>query len=185
MTNTEYLTLLKKNPIGVGCGVLSLVLAAGIYYRGGQVPDVEAELAQRSAEGQRYSANLKNAVQMKEHLDGLVAANAEIDRRLVHVGQSLTNSQFFYKLESDSGVKLGNPTQTTTVAPKAAGKTAFVPVGFSISVQGNLAQLLGFLRRLESGAHYCRVLSVTCTGSPSDPNAPLNLTLSLELLGLP
>ncbi len=185
MTKAELLAFLRKNPIGVGCGVLSLALAGGIYYRGGKVPDAEAELAQKSAEGQRYSANLKNAAQMKEQLDEMVAANTEINRRLIHVGQSLSNSQFFYKAESESGVKLGALTQTTTVAPKAGGKAAFVPVGFSVTVQGSLAQLLDFLRRLESGAHYCRVLSVTCSGSSSDHNAPLSLALNLELLGLP
>ena len=185
MTNAELLALLKKNPIGVGCGVLSLLLAGGIYYRGGQVPEAEAELAQKSAEGQRYSSNLKNGVGLKEQFDELVAANTEIDRRLIHLGQSLSNSQFFYKLESESGVKLGVLTQTTAVAPKASGKVAFIPVGFAVTLQGSLTQLLDFLRRLESGAHYCRVLNVTCSGSPSDHNAPLNLTLNLELLGLP
>jgi hypothetical protein len=185
MTNADVLAFIKKNPIGVGCGVLSLALAAGIYYRGGQVPDAEAALADKSAEGRRYSANLKNAAQMKEQLEAIVAANAEIDRRLVHVSESLSNSQFFYKAESESGVKLGVLTQTTTVAPKAAGKTPFVPVGFTVTVQGNLAQELKFLRILESGAHYCRVLSASCSGSPTDHNAPLNLSLTIELLGLP
>lgn len=185
MTNADLLALLKKNPIGVGCGVLSLVLAAGIYYRGGQVPEAEAALTQKSAEGERYSANLKNAAQMKEQLDALVAANTEIARRLAHVGQSLSNSQYFYKLESESGVKLAALTQTTTVAPKAGGKAAFIPVGFGVTVQGSLAQLLDFLRRLESGARYCRVLNVSCSGSSGDHNAPLTLSLNLELLGLP
>jgi len=185
MTKADLLAFVKKNPIGVGCGVLSLALAGGIYYRGGQVPDAEAELAQKSAEGRRYSANLKNAAQMKEQLEALVAANTEVDHRLVHVGQSLSNSQFFYKAETESGVKLGVLTQTTTVAPKASGKTPFVPVGFTVTVQGNLTQVLNFLRLLESGARYCRVLSASCSGSSSDHNAPLNLSLTLELLGLP
>ncbi len=185
MSNAELLALVKKNPIGVGCGVLSLLLAGAIYYRSGQVPDAEDAVTQKTAEAQRYSANLKNGVGLKEQLDELTEANKEIDRRLVHVGQSLNNSQFFYKIESESGVKEAVLAQTTTVAPKPAPKATFIPVGFSVTEQGNLGQLLDFLRRLESGAHYCRVMSVTCSGVSGDHNAPLTLTLSLELLGLP
>lgn len=185
MTNAEMMTVLKKNPIGVGCGVLALLLAGGIYYRGGEVPESEEALAQKSAEGERYAANLKNAVGLKEQLDDMVAANTEIDRRLVHLSQSLPNSQFFYTLQSESGVKLAVMNQTTNSAPKANAKSAFIPVGFSVTVQGNLAQLLDFLRRLESNAHYCRVLNVALSGSSNDHSGSLTLALNLELLGLP
>jgi hypothetical protein len=182
MTGADITALIKKHPIGIGCGVLSLLLAAGIYYRSGEGPDAEDKLTQMTDEGERYAANLKNATQLKEQFEALVVANKEIDRRLFHAGQNLTNYQYFYQLQSESGVKLTVLNQNTAAAVKPSGKNAFTPIGFSVTVQGSLAQLLDFLRRLESGAHYCRVLTATCASSPT---GSLTLTLSLEVLGLP
>ena len=186
MTNAELLAFVKKNPISIGCGVLSLLLAGGIYYRSGDMPDAETALTQKVGEAERYEANLKNASQLKEQLEAMVDASKEVDRRLIRVGQSLTNYQYFYKLESETGAKL-TVDQTTKTAPKALGKAGFVPIGFNVTVQGNLAQVLDFLRRLESGAHYCRVLSANCstTGVGATPGAVLNLNVNLEMLGLP
>ena len=181
MTTADLMTVVKKHPVGIGCGLLSLLLAVGIYYRGGQVPDAEDQLTQMAAEGEKYAANLKNAAQLKEQLESLVTANKEIDRRLIHAAP-LTNYQYFYQLESESGVKLIVLNQTTTVVTKPSGKNAFTTIAFSISAQGTLAQQLNFLRRLESGAHYCRVLTATCVTSP---NNLLTLSLSIEVLGLP
>lgn len=184
MSNAELFAFIKKNPISIGCGVLSLLLAVGIYYRSGLLPDAEADLTQKSSEAERYDANLKNAVQLKEQLDALVTASKEIDRRVVHAGQKLSNDQYFYKLESESGAKLTTLSQSTLATARPAAKATFMPVGFSVTVQGSLAQLLDFLRRLESGAHYCRVMSASCGGGGNGATT-LTLNLSVEILGLP
>jgi len=184
MTTPELVALLKKNPLSVGCAVLCVLVGAAIYYRSGEVPDAQAALDQKSAEAERLGANVSNGKLLKEQFDMLAAANKEIDRRLLHVGQTLSNYQYFYKLESETGVKLSTLNQTTGATVKQVGKAAFVPIGFTVTAQGNLSQLLTFLRRLESGEHYGRVLSATCGGANSG-SSQLNLTVNLELLGLP
>lgn len=184
MTNAELLAFVRKNPIGIGSGALALVLAGAIYYRSGQVPESEAELAQKSAEGERYAANLKYATQLQEHYDALVAANKAIDARIVRASQFGKNLQYFYKLESETGVKLTTDPRISPPAAKKDPKAAYVSIPCNLSVQGTLPQLLGFLRRLENGTHYCRVLNVSLVPAP-DRNAPLSLSLNLELLGLP
>ena len=184
MNTAELLAFIKKNPISVGCGLLCVLLGAGIYFRSSEIPDAEAALAQKSAEAARYAANIKNAAQLKEQLDALVAASKEIDSRIVRAGQLGVNSQYFYKLENESGAKLIDFRQGSLVTVKGA-KTIFNPIGFTVSMQGNLAQLVDFLHRLESGAHYCRVLSATCGTTGTGRSGLLTLTLSLEFLGLP
>ncbi len=184
MTGAELLSFVKKNPISIGCGVLSLLLGGGIYYRSGEVPDAEADVAQKTTESERYAANVKDSVQLKEQLEALVTANKEIEHRLLHAGQSLANYQYFYKLESETGTKLTVLNQGTggTKNPKAA----FQVVAFNVTVQGSLPQLIDFLHRLESGAHYCRVLAAACNGgSAGDRNAPVTLVLTIEVLGQP
>lgn len=183
MTNQELGVFIKRNPLTVGCGLLSLLLLVGIYFRKALIPEAEAELAQKSAEGERHAANIRNSDQLKEQYAELVAANKEVDARAVRVSQVGTNIQFFYKLESETGVKLGDPSQTTRVAVK--GKTVFLPVTFTVSAQGDMSQLLHFLRMLENGTRYCRVMSAAISQSVINRSAALSLTLNLELLGYP
>ena len=184
MSNQELLALLKKHPVSVGCVVLSLALGAGIYFRGGELPAAEEELVQKSAEAGRLAANVKHAVQLKEQLEALVLANKEIERRLVRANQIAINYQYFYKLEAETGTKV--TIQQSPVSPAKGGvKAAFVAVPFAATVQGGYPQLLDFLLRLESQAHYCRVTSATCSVPITDRKAPMSLSLNLELLGLP
>jgi hypothetical protein len=182
MTNEELLAVVKKHPVAVGSGVLSLILAVAIYFRSDAIPAATQELEAKSTEADRYAANLKNAARLKEQLDALVAANKEVDSRLVRISAQGTNSQFFYKLESESGVRLLNFQQTTQTGAKSG---SFVPVGFTVTAQGDLSQLLSFLNMLESGAHYARVMNASCTLTGPKRDAPLTLTLTLELLGQP
>lgn len=186
MTNEELFALLKKNPISVGCAVISLALAGGIYFRSGEVPAATEELTKKSDEGSRLAANLQNAAQLKEQVDALAACEKELDARLVHASQQLTNYQYFYKLESETGAKMTVISQSPIPAPpKNAPKTNYSGVPFTITVQGTLPQMVDYLRRLEDGTRYCRVMSVT-TGVPvTDRGSPVTLALNLELLGLP
>lgn len=183
MTNEQAIAVIKKNPISFGCGVLCVALGLALYFRGGSLAEAEALLAEKSAEGERYAANIKYGAQLKEQLDEVTAANKEIAARVIRVGQLATNQQFFYKAESESGVKLSDYRQQTLTAPK--GKTAFTPVAFTVSAQGDFKQLLDFMLILESGAHYSRVMSAAVSGSAVNRAAPLSLTLNLELLGVP
>ena len=184
MSNQELLAFVRKNPIGIGCGVLALALGGAIFYRSDAVPEKEAELVQKSGEGERYAANLKNANQLQEHYDALVAANKAIDARIVRASQFGKNLQYFYKLESETGVKLVADPRIAPPAAKKDPKAAFISIPCNLSVQGNLPQLLSFLRRLENGTHYCRVNSLAL-GAGTDRNTALSLSINLELLGLP
>lgn len=183
MSNAELAAFVKKNPISIGSGVLSLLLAGAIYFFSGQVPEAETELGTKQAEGEKHAANLTNEKQLKEHYDALVAANKEIEHRLMRGSQTFANQQYFFKLEGETGTKLTayNPGPVGPPKPKAA----FTSVPFGVTVQGTLPQLLDFLHRIESGEHYCRVLTFQLSGSGADKNAALNLALNLELLGLP
>ncbi len=184
MTNEEALTLIRKNPISLGCGALSLLLAIGSYLRMEALPDAEAELTQKSAASERIALNIKHAAQLKEQAESMVAANAAIDKRVIRASQLGNNTQYFYQLESATGVKILDLRQTTATVAKPA-KGTYAPVSFAVTVQGSFPQILGFLRQLEGGAHYSRVLTATCSTNAAARASPLTLALTLELLGLP
>jgi len=102
----------------------------------------------------------------------------------VRASQFGKNLQYFYKLEGDTGVKLVTDPRIAPPLAKKDPQAAYVSIPCNLSVQGNLPQLLAFLRGLESGTHFARVQNVALTSS-ADRNAPLSLSLNLELLGLP
>lgn len=192
MTNQEAIAAIKKNPISFGCGALSLVLAVALYLRDEEIPGAEAELALRSADRDRIKLNLKYSAQLTEQLEALTTSVKEIESRLIRPSQLGANTQYFYKLEKDTGVKIVDLRQanTPTAASNPGGpvaaraqKVVFVPVQFSVSVQGTMPQILGFLRQLENGSHYCRVLTASFSGNAASRGPVLTLGLSLELLG--
>jgi hypothetical protein len=185
MTNEAIFAWVKKNPIGVGCAVLSLALAGGIYFRSGEVPAATEELTKKSDEGGRLAANLQNSAQLKEQVDTLTACEKELESRLIRASQTLTNYEYFYKLESETGTKMTISQGAAGSLSKGAAKALYGGVPFTISVQGSWNQTIDYLRRLENGPRYCRVLSVTCGVPPSDRASPITLNLSLELLGQP
>jgi len=186
MTNEELFALVKKNPIGVGCAVLSLALGAGIYFRADEVPAATEELTKKADEGGRLAANLQNAAQLKEQVETLTACEKELESRLIYASQTLPNVQYFYKLQSDTGVKMTvNSQGAVPPAAKNAAKTTFIGVPFTITVQGTMSQMIDYLQRLENGTRYCRVMSVTCGVPVTDRGSAVTLALNLELLGLP
>lgn len=184
MTNQELLALVKKHPIGFGCGALCLVLGVTLYFRSGAIPEAESQLEQKSALAERYRANVTYSAQLQEQLEAVTAANAAINERVIFASQLGVNYGLFQKLIKDTGVVFADFGQTTPAnAPKP--KTAFLPVAFRITVQGELRQLLDFLRAIESGPHYSRVLTANVSGNPTERGGKLTLALTLELLGQP
>lgn len=176
MTTPELLAWLKKNPISVGCAVLSLGLAVAIYFRSDAIAQANAQLDEKTNLAQRYAHNIQNSAQLKEQYEALTAANHGIEARLINSSDIGINQQYFYKLESESGVKLLELRQG-----RAGSSTgSYVPIAFSVSLRGDFTQVMNFLRMLEDGTHYCRVMTASCSGGRT---GPVSLSLNLEILG--
>jgi Tfp pilus assembly protein PilO len=182
-STSSVVTVVKKNPIGVVCGLLTLALAATVYFRSDRGEELQTELDQKSAEASRLALNLKNSAQLKDQLDAIVAAQKQIESRLMRADELPTNRQYFYKLEADTGVKLLDGSLRQSPGSKKDSK-AYLPTTFSVSVQGDYRQILTFLRRLETGSRYCRILTASCN-STAERGPTLVLSLTLELLGAP
>jgi hypothetical protein len=189
MTNQQLAAFIKSQPIGFGCGVLTLLLAAGIYFRGDYIPEAEKLLDEKATQGERIAANLTNGVQLGDQYAAIKNAREQIETRLVHPDELAKNNGYFYRLESEVGIKLIDLRQNQMPAPKPgvkAAKTAYTPVGYYVAVRGDYAHLLDFLRHLETGSRFCRVMTATVNlagTSDKDRASEMTLNLSLELLG--
>ncbi len=191
ISNEKVLEFVRRNPIGVICGIISLGLGVGYYFRADLNDSADAELTAKSADSDRYSKNIQNAgglgsPELKENHESLGAANRQITARLVRT-QFAVNYGYFEKICADTGAKKITLNQAAASnAAKAVPKGGFVPVGFTFVVQGTYGQILSVLYRLENGEHFSRVLTAAVTkGVAAGPGSDLlTLNLSLELLGL-
>lgn len=189
ISNEQIVAALKKNPVVSTAIIICVGLAVAHYFRMDLTAAATTQLDERTKEGQRLAANIKNSAQLPEQLAHVSAAAKEVDNRLVRVGSLANNLQYFYKLEADTGVKLIDLRQTTE--PSRTAKTGRFPVSFALTLHGEYPQVLDYLRRVESGSHYCRVRSANVVpfdagaGSTGLRSDAAKLTLNLELLGVP
>lgn len=189
ISNEQLVAILKKNPVVSAAVIICVALAVAHYLRSDLIAATATRLDEQTKEGQRLAANIKNSAQLPEQLARVSAATKEVESRLLRVESLANNLQYFYKLEADTGVKLIDLRQTTDSGRTA--KTGRIPVSFALTLHGEYPQVLDFLRRVESGSHYCRVRSANVipfdagAGSSGMRSDAAKLTLNLELLGVP
>ena len=183
--------IIKKHPLGFSAFGVAILLFVGVSIRSGSKEDLLLQLDEVTAQGQKLKNNLKYSVQLDEQLEALSAATAEINDRAVRPAALATNLQYFYRIESELGVEYTDLRQGIPSA--AVAGASFIPVPYDVSVQGTYTQLLEFVRRMETGVHFVRFLSVSLRPggarrnrdeSLEDPTNPiLSLSLSIEILG--
>ena len=188
MDAKDILTFVKKHPVGVGCVILAVVLSFGGYLRSSRMGELETELDDRVREGDRLKNNLRYASKLDEHLAAVNRAVDRVNKGAINPSALATNLQFFYRLESELGLKLVDLRQGTPERSKQA--TEYNAVPYTVAVEGTYRQLLLFVQRLETGSHYVKFLSSNlapsraATTGEADPTDPiLILTLNLQLLG--
>ena len=187
----DFTAYLRKYPLAIGCGTLSAALLIGLFFRSSRTGDLSGQLKQKEREGQRILDNVRDGSNFAEQYETLSAAVRELESRLIRSSERAGNQQYFYQLESDTGVKeLSLQPATVTPADRRRGpRTLYTGVGYTISVQGDFRQILSFLGRLESGPHFYRLTRAsvihTKAGAAGGGTGSITLTLTLELLGLP
>lgn len=194
LTGEDIKALVKKQPIGVACGVICIACGAAFYFRIDAVEAAKSNLEGKTVLSQKYQSNLRNATGLAEHTTAMQAAGKELDARLLRVNQLAMNQQYFYRLEAETGVKLVDVRQQSVPAAtsKTKSKTGAVGIPFTVTAQGDFRQLLAFVQQLEAGTHFARFNSVSL--QPAGPSAEggaggagttMMLNLGLEVLGLP
>lgn len=193
MNSKDLVAWFKKHPFPTICGVLTVLLLGGYFFRQGAVPEAESSLQEKMSESRRLKANIANAASLKDHVATLEEANRKVEGRLMRAADLAKNQQYFYKIEAETGVKLTDLRPGASLAkPKAPGaaKKLYSSVPYTCGVQGTYEQLLAFLRRLEEGEHFQRITnaSVSMGGSGSADDAAsadpiLSLSIGIEFLG--
>jgi hypothetical protein len=184
MTNAEFVDLVKRNPLRVIAGTVAVLSGVGLYLITDRIEEATTTLSQKVAEGNRLAANVKAAAQLTEQYEALTAANKAIQDRAIQASQLANNLQYFYRLETESKVELLELRQTTATSP-ARPNAKPNGVGFAVAVRGDYRTLMGWLRRVETGPHYTRIMSASMAPAGVDRAGPITLTVALELFGQP
>jgi len=178
---------IKKYPVGTGAAILAIVMLAALVFRHFELAELQLAYDNAAAEGQKLATNIAHAGQLEEQLNALEEANKSIAERLVNPLDLAINLQYFYKLEADTGVKLQDTHPVDLKgAVKAAPKGLYTPVQYVVTLQGGYVRTLTFLRRLEHGAFFCRVISGSCGQAQSEQDkgsGDTTMSLTVELLG--
>ena len=190
INSKDLVALLKKFPIAIGCGLLSVILLAGSYWRNSRAGELAEQLKQTEEQGQKILDDIRNGANLAEQYDALTATTKDLEARLVYSGERARNQQYFYRLESDTGVKELSLQPTSIARPPLHGpKPIYTGIGYAISVQGDFRQILDFVTRLESGQHFYRMTSGSVTRAgvrgAGESTGAVTLTLNLNFLGLP
>jgi hypothetical protein len=190
LLSNDMAAFLKRYPIAIGCAVLSVILLAGSYFRS----DRATELVTQSKDGEEQAQKLLNEIRgganLAEQYETLTGHTKELESRLVQGSERARNQQYFYRIESETGVKeISLQPGFPSTVPQREPKPLYAGIGYTISVQGDYHQILGFLGRIESGQYFYRLItaSVSRAGQRGlgGTAAVITLTLNFELLGLP
>lgn len=179
---------LKRYPIGVVCGALSAGALVGYLVRTSRASELGDHLKQVEAQTKEILGEVRNGTNLVEQYATLTAATKGLESRLMQATERARNQQYFYQVESETGVKEVS-LQPANADPKKDPGRLYQRIRFTITVEGDYRQVLDFVGRLESGQHFYRLISASVVRR-EDRSAPgsgslVDLTLSLELLGLP
>lgn len=190
MTGADLLALIKKHPIAAVCVVVSMLCGVAFYFRMDAIDAARAAFEAKDKESKAIAQNARHTNGLAEQAAEMQAAGKVIESRLIRAGDLANNLQVFYRLENETGVKLIDTRQNPLPAPKpGAPKTLYVPVSFSVTLQGTYPQVWSFLRRLETGTHFARFDRVSINkiepGGKDAVSDQMSAVFTVELLGTP
>jgi hypothetical protein len=160
----------RKRPLFVACGAVALAALLLFYFRSGAPTELQGKLDESEKRLKKLGNNVTYSAQLDAQLSELKAVNETIESGALRPLELARNQQVFFRLEQDTGVKILEIRQEKTPAvtkpqPAAKGPAApvsiFVPVVYILSVQGDYAQLMTFLKRVEKGVTLARISSAS------------------------
>jgi hypothetical protein len=179
--------LIQKHPFPVIGSIAAVVLIGFGVYRNLSVPDLEAEREATSKNAVRIHSNVVNATSLAEQVKTITELNAAVNARLARVNDLAGNTQFFYKIEAETGVRESALSPVTMPVKRPPG-SLFTSVAFNCAVEGRFSQIVAFLDRLEGAAWYGRVSTLNLrqlVGVDGRGEPQLAAVLTVEILAQP
>lgn len=176
----QFFAMVRRYPLVVFSVVIFLFLSVANYL----LWDQQKALVQRHEDVRKNGESMLSALASYSRLTTELAAVQEalqlIDQNLVVEGDLAENLGYFYQLETRSHSRLSQLNQLSSLPPPEGNPYKSIP--FSLRVTGTYAQIISFLRELETGPRLLRIRTYTFGRGDLKTNT-LNLDLVVELLG--
>ncbi|HEX9781151.1 MAG TPA: hypothetical protein VGA56_00265 [Opitutaceae bacterium] len=184
MTTEDLLEKVRRYPVQFICGAIVLACAVGYYSRMDVISGAEARLDDTLSRAERVDDNIRVGASLPEHLAAMRTFTSQLDDRLVRPSELAENLKYFYRLESETGVSLGDLRQAAPNAKRTDG-ALFAGVGYDLMLSGGFAQIVGFINQLECGERFYRLNSFSLQRGREAGQPSVMLGMNLELLGTP
>jgi len=181
------LNQLRRYPIAAICGGITIVVVAVFALRFGLLDEAKQQLAQQQSEADALHRNIRNGTELPDQLTALQNGLARLEQRLMKSGDVAAYQQFFFKLETDSGVKIVRFQPANTARSSQVKQPgSYQPLGFDLTVEGGFPDLVRFAHNLEASSRHFRMVSFSvrrgAAAGPVQSNL-VTLVMGLELLG--
>ncbi|HVU15716.1 MAG TPA: hypothetical protein VHD32_02240 [Candidatus Didemnitutus sp.] len=187
MTGADVTLAAKKHPIVVVCGLISLICIVLLYLGSDAVDERKSVADERSKTDHAINANVTASSNLAQQTEAMQRAVKDMESRLIKGSQLAINLQYFYRLESETGVKMADVHQGTIPALRGGSKGGYIAVPFAANIQGNFKQVLDFIQRVENGQRVARFTSVSFVKTQTEATGPdgFNVSMGIEFLGTP
>jgi Tfp pilus assembly protein PilO len=180
-TLQKFLAFARKAPFMVFCVALFLILAVTDYFLWQREQEITARHEEVRRNGDTMFSTLSSHSRISNELEAVNDALKQIDDNLIVETDLAENLGYFYQMETLSRVRL---TQLNQLSSQPVEDSAYKSIPFSMRATGTYAQLINFLRQLETGPRQLRIKTFDFTRADAKSNA-LTLGLTVELLGSP
>jgi Tfp pilus assembly protein PilO len=175
----RFLSLIRANPV-ISISVIALLIAALANLFLWTQRDT---LAKQHDDARRYGEAMRPALASSTRLSAQVAATQEavelIERNLIVESDLSDNNLYFYKLETASRARIAQFSQLTAQVIQG---NPFKSVPFEIEVVGSYAQIIAFIRAVETGPRLARIREYSFKRNEARASL-LSAVMTIEILG--
>lgn len=182
MTTADLIEKFRRFPIPSIAAAVVLACFLANYFRVDLLSDLEAELNDVRDQREQIDMNLVVGSTLEEHAVEMRARVAELDARVVQPAELAQNMNYFYQLESATGVGLSDLKQNV-LAEKPVPKNQLGGISYTISLSGQFPQVIGYFNELERGSRFFRLKNFNLQRGRETTQASVSVTLDFELLG--
>jgi hypothetical protein len=182
MTGDDLMEKFRRYPVPAISGAIVLLCFLAYYFRSDLISDLDARQNDVLDQRNQVDLNLVAGGNLAEHMAEMRAHFAALEERVVQPYDLANNMNYFYQLESNTGVGLGELKQNAS-SDKPAPKNALGGVGYAVTMSGSFAQVVAAFNELENGARFYHLRNFNLERGREVNGSVVQLSLNLELLG--
>jgi len=175
----QFIDLIRRYPLVTACITVLLVLGGANYYFFHQRSELARQQDDARIIGEKQLPVLASQPRLAAQNNTVVEAVDLIERNLVVESDLTQNLEYFWSLEKNTRVRLD---QLNQLNGSIVQGNPFKAVPFSMRVNGSYAQVLAFIRALETGPRLARIDHYEFTRGEAKTGA-IALDVTVELLG--